>query len=139
MDMLSNRQPMQFLKNWGDMIILSNICHYVSCTILNSLKVIDVTIRYAIQHGVTIVYMRCAPSQRFTYNTEYTEYLGKKTQSVVCLVLWKALPTNVAMMVNWIVQINNPGNILPAQYTTYPTPHFHISPNNGFYHNKRVN
>ena len=48
MDMLSNRQSMQFLKNWGDIIYFSNICHYASCTILNLLKVVNVIIRNAI-------------------------------------------------------------------------------------------
>ena len=35
-------------KNLGDMIIFLSIRHYLSCTILNSLKVINVIIRYAI-------------------------------------------------------------------------------------------
>ena len=43
------RSQCRFLKNWGDMIIFTSICYHASCIILDSLKVINVIIRYVLQ------------------------------------------------------------------------------------------
>jgi len=44
-----------------------SICDYASYTILNSLKVNDVIIRYIIRQGVTIVYTRCNKGLDYSY------------------------------------------------------------------------